>query len=60
MNSRNSSETPERRKSVRKELKEIREEQNRTRETERNRTPRSPAKTNEHKAPPKKKREKER
>lgn len=60
MNLQSSSENPERRKSVRKELKEIREEQNRTREAERKRTPRTPAKTNEHKAPPKKKRDKER
>ncbi len=61
MTSRDSSSEPEtRRKSVRKELNEIREEQNRMREAERKRTPRSPAKTNEHKAPPKKKRDKER
>lgn len=51
---------PERRRSVRKELKEIREEQERARETERKRTPKTPARSGEHKAPPKKKREKER
>ena len=48
------------RRSVRKELNEIREEQNRQREADRKRTPRENTKTNEHKAPPKKKKEKER
>ena len=62
MISRDSSETPEpeRRKSVRKELREIREEQEQTRKAERKRAPKTPAKTGEHKAPPKKKRDKER
>ena len=51
----------ERRKSVRKELKEIREEQQKkSRETERKHDLKTPTKSNEHKSPPKKKRDKER
>ncbi len=48
------------RTSVREELKRIREEQKRQRESERKRSPRTPAKTNEHRHTPKKKKEKER
>ena len=47
-------------RSVRKELKEIREEQHRQRADQEKRTPRTQTRTNEHKAPPKKKSYKER
>jgi len=48
------------RTSVREELKRIREEQKRQRESERKRTPRTPAKANEHRHTPKNRKEKER
>ena len=50
---------PGERRSVRKELNEIRKEQERSRDTQK-RSPRSQTKINEHKAPPKKKKVKER
>ena len=53
-------EHPEERRSVREELKKIRAEQTKKTEAQRKRTARDPAGTNEHKAPKKKKNEKER
>lgn len=50
---------PERKKSVRRELKEIKDEQTK-RSKEKSKSPRTPAKSNEHKHTPKKKTEKER
>ena len=51
---------PERKKSVRRELKEIKDEQASKRAKEKNKSRKTPAKSNEHRHTPKKKTEKER